>query len=75
MRIAQEQNGLVDGFNIAGTARHLRSVVASALGWTPPPGQPGWTVEVGMDGWMDGWRSGLEPCGTRCLLLADILRC
>lgn len=34
-----------------GPRRHLRSVVASALGWTPPPGQPGWTV--GMDGWPD----------------------
>lgn len=61
----------LDGFkfNIAGTARHLRSVVASALGWTPPPGQPGWTV--GMDGWMDGWkraRSGLETLW-HCLLL------
>ncbi|KAL9479962.1 hypothetical protein ACSS6W_004748 [Trichoderma asperelloides] len=48
MRIEHSEEWPLDGFNIAGTARHLRSVVASALGWTPPPGQPGWTV--GMDG-------------------------
>lgn len=52
MRIAQEQNGLWDGFNIAGTARHLRSVVASAT-WLDAT-----TRSAGMDrwdGWMDGW--------------------